>query len=153
MIKLYIPRLEDLWFRQMFMEDEETAKIRSDIFKAVGVHVNAPFEKKVLTYQGFDVVVPARMQPKETETGRKIPYVYVKRSGCYYMEVESSAGITKRLNNLLENLDAEKQRREDHLKTLKNKQASLRAELKKQGTSYADEIARLASVLEEIDEQ
>lgn len=24
MIKLYIPRLEDLWFRQMFMADEET---------------------------------------------------------------------------------------------------------------------------------
>ena len=24
MIKLYIPRLEDLWFRQMFMADEVT---------------------------------------------------------------------------------------------------------------------------------
>ena len=24
MIKLYIPRLEDLWFRQMFMADEAT---------------------------------------------------------------------------------------------------------------------------------
>ena len=34
-----------------------------------------------------------------------IPYVYVKRCGTYYMEIESNAGITKRLNNLLENLD------------------------------------------------
>ena len=24
MVKLYIPKLDDLWFRQMFMEDEET---------------------------------------------------------------------------------------------------------------------------------
>ena len=37
------------------MEDEETAKIRSDIFKAVGVHVNAPFEKKVLGYLSFEI--------------------------------------------------------------------------------------------------
>ena len=50
-------------------------------------------------------------------------------------------------------MDAEKKRREDHLKTLKNRQASLRAELKKQGASYADEITRLATIWEEIDEQ
>ena len=142
---------------------EEQKNIRQQIYQAVQQHVNKPVEAKVLTYQGFDVVVPAHMLPKTPQpkpgddaksfVGMPIPYVSVRRQGAYHMEVQTEMGITKRLNNLLENLDAEKQRREDHLKTLKNKQASLRAELKKQGTSYADEIARLVSVLEEIDEQ
>ena len=142
---------------------EEQKDIRQQIYQAVTDNVNKPVETKVLTYQGFDVVVPAHMLPKTPQpkpgddaksfVGMKIPYVSVRRQGAYHMEVQTEMGITKRLNNLLEHLDAEKKRREDHLKTLKNKQANLQAELKKQGTSYADEISRLAGILEEIDEQ
>ena len=135
------------------MEEEETAKIRSDIYKAVGVHVNAPFEKKVLTYQGFDVVVPERMRPQETETGRKIPYVYVKRSGCYYMEVESERGITKRLNNLLEKLEDVKKRQENELEKLLFKREELQKEVVIEDRSYEKEIRTLANEIEKIDKE
>ena len=135
------------------MEEEEQAKIRNDIFKAVGEHVNVPFEKKVLTYQGFDVVVPARMRPKETETGRKIPYVFVKRSGCYYMEVESQRGITKRLNNLLEKLEDVKKRQENELEKLLFKKEELQKEVVIEDRSYEKEIRKLANQIEKIDKE
>ena len=73
-----------------------------------------------------------------------IPFVYVKRCGTYYMEIESLQGITKRLNNLLEDLHKAKIRREGVLETLENKKSVLEAELAKKGESYAAEISKLA---------
>lgn len=144
---------------------EQQKEIRDTIFAAVKTNVNKPFETKVLTYQGFDVVVPARMVPKmpntrktegeESEAIRRepIPYVFVKRHGAYYMEIESLQGITKRLNNLLDDLPKAKIRREEFLETLLNKQQALETELRKKGESYAEEISRLSLELEEIDKK
>jgi len=115
------------------LEYEQQRAIRDTIFTAVKTNVNKPFETKVLTYQGFDVVVPARMVPKTpstrkaeeegTEARKKepIPYVFVKRKGTYYMEIESLSGITKRLNNLLEDLPKAKISREAGLEALQNR--------------------------------
>ena len=147
------------------MEYEAQKEIRDLIFAAVKVHRNQPIEKKVLTYQGFDVVVPQHMIPKTVNTRKNgdnegeqknkepIPYVFVKRNGSYYMEIESHTGITKRLNNLLEDLPKAKIRREEVLDALLNKKAVLEAELAKKGESYATEIAALALRLEEIDKK
>jgi SNF2 family DNA or RNA helicase len=145
------------------MEYEDQKEIRDLIYTAVKTHVNKPMEKVVLTYQGFDVVVPARMIPKtpsakstedgEVKSKEPIPYVFVKRNGAYYMEVESLQGITKRLNNLLEDLPKAKIRREGVLETLENKKAVLEAELAKKGESYAAEISKLALELEKIDKK
>jgi SNF2 family DNA or RNA helicase len=147
------------------MEYEDQKEIRDLIYTAVKTHVNKPMERKVLTYQGFDVVVPARMMPKkpnirnveqngnEQKFKEDIPYVFVKRNGSYYMEIESLQGITKRLNNLLEDLPKAKIRREGVLETLQNKKSILEAELAKKGESYATQIAQFALELEEIDKQ
>lgn len=145
------------------MEYEHQKEIRDTIHSAVKANERKPFETKVLTYQGFEVVVPARMVPKqpttrnaedgETKSRDPIPYVFVRRNGSYYMEIESRSGITKRLNNLLEDLPKAKIRREEVLETLLNKKAALEAELAKEGESYATEIAALALELEEIDKQ
>ncbi len=138
------------------MEYEKQKEIRDLIFTAVKTHVNKPIEKKVLTYQDFEVVVPARMIPKRPtdkngQVKQEIPWVFVKRNGAYYMEVESLQGITKRLNNLLEDLPKAKIRREDGLKALENKQAALQDQLKVRGETYGAEISRLSLELEEID--
>ena len=135
------------------MQYEAQKEIRELIFAAVKTHINKPIEKKVLTYQGFDVVVPARMRPKETETGRKIPYVFVKRSGCYYMEVESERGITKRLNNLLEKLADVKQRQENELEKMLFRKEELQKEVKVENHSYEKEIRDLAKQIEKIDKE
>ena len=69
------------------------------------------------------------------------------------MEIESLQGITKRLNNLLEDLPKAKIRREEVLEALLNKKAVLETELAKKGESYATEIAQLALELEKIDKE
>jgi hypothetical protein len=111
------------------------------------------------------VVVPARMMPKkpnirnveqngnEQKFKEDIPYVFVKRNGSYYMEIESLQGITKRLNNLLEDLPKAKIRREEILETLLGKKAILETELAKKGESYSTEIAKLSFELEKIDKK
>ena len=145
------------------MEYEQQKEIRDTIHSAVKANERKPFETKVLTYQGFEVVVPARMVPKqpttrnaedgETKSRDPIPYVFVRRNGSYYMEIESRSGITKRLNNLLEDLPKAKIRREEALETLLNKKSALETELAKEGESYATQIAALALELEKIDKQ
>ena len=44
-----------------------------------------------------------------------IPYLFVKRTGAYYMEVESLSGITKRLNNLIDGLANTQKHQQDYL--------------------------------------
>ena len=143
------------------MEYEEQKAIRDAIYAAVKTHINKPLERKVLTYQGFDVVVPARMQPKVPRAKDEatallkepIPYVYVKRKGTYYMEIESLQGITKRLNNLLEHLDERKKNQERELDRLKFQKETLEKELAVEGSSYYDEIHELTIEIAKIDEE
>ncbi len=142
---------------------EEQKEIRQKIFDAVRTHINMPIEKKVLTYQGFDVVVPARMRPKEiTEKSKvegqrgktkSIPYVFVKRNGAHYMEIESVSGITKRLNNLLENLGERLKNQESYLEALLQKEKDLREELSCEGESYVEEMELLKEEILKISEE
>ena len=122
-------------------------------------------KKKVLTFRGFDVVVPARMQPvtpkpKYDESGNEIPmnkdpipYVFVKRTGAYHMAVESLLGITKRLNNLIDGLAEHKKRLEDYLQVLENEQAALQQDLEKKEDSYALQIQVLKAELDQLNEE
>lgn len=140
------------------MEYEEQKAIRDTIFTAVKTKANLPFESRVLNYQGFDVTVPARMIPKDRfdREGRvkdKVPYVFVKRNGAYYMEIESNAGITKRLNNLLDNLEEELNRRKSDLENLLHRKAELEQELATIADNYVEEIEQLKQELDEIDRE
>jgi len=147
------------------MEYEEQKAIRDTIYTAVKTHINHPLEKKVLTFRGFEVVVPARMQPKVPKpkydddgneipmSKEPIPYVFVKRTGTYYMEVESSAGITKRLNNLIDGLANYKKHQEDYLQILENERAALQQDLAKKEDSYALQIETLKAELDQLNEE
>ncbi|MBE6533990.1 MAG: hypothetical protein E7678_03350 [Ruminococcaceae bacterium] len=143
------------------MDYEEQKFIREKIYVAAKTHVNMPFEQKVLTYQGFDVVVPARMQPKvpyvkdENDASIKnpIPYVFVKRNGVYYMEIESLLGITKRLNNLLENLDDKRINQEKELERLKFKKETIEKELEEEDNIFIDEIEALTEKIAKINKE
>ncbi len=140
---------------------EEQKKIRDDIYVAVKTHINKPVERKILTYQGFDVVVPARMQPKEStmkdeekaKSKDPIPYVFVKRCGVYYMEIESNSGITKRLNNLLENLEKIKERQIAELEHLRFSKDTIENELQNEDESFLLQIEELTKKIEKIDEE
>jgi hypothetical protein len=147
------------------MKVEEQKAIREAVFTAVKTHINHPLEKKVLTFRGFDVVVPARMQPKVPKTkydenGKEIPmnkdpipYVFVKRTGAYYMEVESLSGVTKRLNNLIDGLANTLKHQQDYLLILENEQAALQQDLEKKEDSYALQIQVLKAELDQLNEE
>ncbi len=145
------------------MEYEEQKNIRDTIYMAVVNHVAKRQEKLILNYQGFDVVAPIGMQPKldlseenelnESGTKDKVYYVYLRNNGSYYMEIKSVSGITKRLNNLLENLGAIKAEREDKLKDFKVEEKNLKKFLKQRGCDYTDKIIELTKRIEEIDFQ
>jgi hypothetical protein len=147
------------------MKVEEQKAIREAVFTAVKTHINHPLEKKVLTFRGFDVVVPARMQPKVPkpkydENGKEIPmnkdpipYVFVKRTGAYYMEVESLSGVTKRLNNLIDGLANTLKHQQDYLLILENEQAALQQDLEKKEDSYGLQIETLKAELDQLNEE
>lgn len=147
------------------MEYEDQKAIRESIYKAVKLYVNNPLEKKVLTFRGFEVVVPAHMQPRPPKPkfdadgnelpvkGEPIPYVLLKRDGIYRMEVESCAGITKRLNNLIDGLAERKRKMEDYLELLQNQKASLEQALLVKEDSYTLQMEMLKAELDELDEE
>ena len=154
-------RLEAENYKKLIVSYSRDPRVTVLKIAAVKTHINKPFERKILTYQGFDVVVPARMQPKMPNAKDEkaalfkepIPYVYVKRCGSYYMEIESNAGITKRLNNLLENLDFRRENMEKELDRLKFQKEMLEKELSTESSSYLEEIEELTKEIQKIDEE
>lgn len=140
---------------------DEQKNIRDTIYTAVKTYKKKPTEEKILTFMGFDVVIPARMQPKvptlktddggTLSDGRSIPYVFVKRKGSYYMEIESASGITKRLNNVLDGLERTKQNQESTLEDLICQRTAIEEELKDDSLSYLEEMESLKAKIEEID--
>ena len=136
----------------------EQKAIREQIYNAVKLNQNNPYEVEVLTYQGFKIVVPAYMVPrmpnvknKAEENGetmnsddrKPIPYINVVGSNTYYLEIESEAGITVRLNNLLDNLLTQKKKYEDVLLNYENKLNIAREELAKKSDGYMSLIEPL----------
>lgn len=84
--------------------------MREAIYEAVMTHRNQPEERKVMTYRGFEIVVPAYMVPREPNTAKQkendaksdaIPYIFLKRNGTYLIEIESESGISVRLNHFI----------------------------------------------------
>ncbi|MCR4593481.1 MAG: DEAD/DEAH box helicase family protein [Clostridiales bacterium] len=149
------------------MSYTEQKKIREQIYTAVQLNQNNPQAVEVMTYQGFKVVIPAYMIPRRpaarsnaensgesiTEGRKPVPYVHLIKNGCYYLEIESESGITKRLNNCLENLDEQKKKYEDVLKTLENQLKNAKEELEKEDGGYAEIISELSRKLQILDNE
>ena len=147
------------------MRYEEQKQIREAVYTAVKTHVNHPLEKKVLTFRGFEVVVPAHMQPvvprtrydesgKEIPTSKEpVPYVFLKRKGIYRMGVESLSGITKRLNNVIDGLENTRLHQEEYLQILENEQIALEQDLDKKEDSFGLQIETLRAELDQLNEE
>ena len=149
------------------MKYEEQKCIRETIYDAVMANQNNPEPVEILTYQGFKVVVPAYMIPRQparrqtalssgedvSVTRQAVPYVNLVKNGTYYLEIESESGITARLNNFLESLDVKKADFESVLLTLENKLKITREELSKEAVGFADEIDALRNELNMLNEE
>ena len=63
------------------------------------------------------------------------------------------SGITKRLNNLLENLGERLKNHESHLDVLLQKEKDLREELSQEGESYVEEMEALKQEILRVNEE
>lgn len=137
---------------------KERLSVRQEIARAIKLNENCPVEKRVLEYGGFSVIIPAYMKPKKVKvehrdgesTEKILPYVYVRRAGNYFMEIESESGITKRLDNLIEGLGEKIESLEVNIERLQARVAFINNELKKE-SPYSEIIKKLEIELDYID--
>ena len=155
---------------------KEQKAMREKIYNALSVWQNCPEEKFIMKYRGFDIVVPAYMEPKipkdrdGNQKGEAIPYIMLKANGIYRIDIESESGISVRLNHFISShVEKDKETKEvkqvvqsglegrlklyeDTLEGYINKLKSLNEELKKDG-SFIKEIQEVQLKLEEIDNE
>lgn len=138
-------------------------EIRERIYKTVRSNQNNPNSVEILTYQGFKVVVPSYMMPRlssdmnEIENSKSknhlIPYVHLIKNNTYCIEIESEAGITKRLNNFLEGLANVKAKYEETLEELNNRYEAIKKEIENKKNGYSSEISFYEEELKKINKE
>ena len=178
-----LKELEDNPFDYNQLTAEEKQDLRRQIFEAVLEWENRADEKYITDYDGFQVIVPANMKPrdggsvKEKDGGshrRKVWQIYLKRNGSYFPELESENGVGKRLSNFCRDhiekqYDPETKKvtgeklvpsrlsmiREEAGTELQNmlERQGILEEKLKQNSPYTEEIVRLEMALRQIDEE
>lgn len=125
---------------------EERRRLRASIYNAAQAHLMHERELRLLSYQGFEILLPAGMRAEDA-------YVWVCREGKYAVELgENEKGMLIRVDNCLENLSARISKWYQCLFDLHRRQESIQAELDKD-ENYQDEIKRLQQRLREIDKE
>lgn len=129
------------------VQDKEVRRqIRKTVFDAVCDNELATRETNLMTYQGFDIILPTNMS-------REKPYVWLQRQGRYYVELgDSEVGCLIRLDNVLENLPEHLQKLKDNLCDMQQKELALEAELQKT-EDFTDKIRTCKEKLESLDKK
>ena len=146
------------------MSYNEQKEIRDRIFDGVQKNKYSPVKVFVLNYLGFDIFVPPNVRateivpdlPEEEESDKRLSKgsdILVVGNNTYYLEIESHAGITKRLNNVLEGLGDLKKKYEDVLATLESRLAFLEEDLANENGGYLKEIRSLSDELDSLNEE
>ena len=106
----------------------------------------ASAERTLLTYDGFQIILPANMLKEK-------PFVWVQRAGRYYLELgESDVGGLIRIDNLLDGLSDRCGTLREALRRMEERGAAIRAELARK-ESYNDEIELYREKVEKLDER
>lgn len=125
---------------------EERKAIRQKLFSAVKGNVLKHSETPSITYQGFQIVLPANMTAEK-------PYVWLQKSGRYYVELgDTEIGGLIRIDNYLDNLGEHLEKLKDGLSNLCGRQNALKAEVTKK-EDYVDRIEKLKKRLEKLDKR
>ncbi len=132
--------------KRLAQDSDARARIREKIAREVLDNILETREKKILTYQGFDVILPANMT-------REKPYIYLARCGKYYIELgESSKGNLIRIDNFLEGLSGYLEKLKLNLSRLREKENEIRNALSKD-ESFAGLIRDYQMKLTAIDKE
>ncbi len=128
------------------MEKEEKYALRKTIFDAVMENVMQEEERVLLTYKGFEIVLPKDM-PKEK------PFIYLQRTGRYFVEIgEVEKGVLTRIDNCLIGLKDRLVRLDNAYNQLCGNKKSIEEELAKD-ENYEDKIISVQTQLDKIDKE
>lgn len=127
-------------------EADRRKALREQIQAAVTDNVLKDTESVLLTYRGFDLVLPANM------TAIK-PYLYLQRRGRYYVELsDNEVGNLLRIDNFLNGLEEHGRKLREGLAKLEQDEKEIRRELSKD-ENYIDRIEACKKRLETIDKK
>ena len=125
---------------------EKRKQLRDYIHSSLMGYVLEPKEKTLMTYRGFEVILPANMT-------REKPYVWLKRNGRYYVELgDTNTGNLIRIDNFLDDLQTHLDKLKKDFAKLQEREHQLKDELKK-NESFSDEIEECRKKLEKLDKK
>lgn len=125
---------------------EERKLIRGQIFEAVKANVLMPKERTLMTYQGFEIVLPVNMNLEK-------PYVWLQKNGRYYVELgDTELGILVRIDNCLDKLEEHIQKMQTWLSDMYARQRAIKSELARK-EDYTDRIEETKRKLKELDKK
>lgn len=127
-------------------EAEKRKSLSEYISSAVHGYILEPKEKALLTYRGFQIVLPANMTKAK-------PYLWILRQGRYHVELgDSKIGNLIRIDNCLDTL-------EDHLDQLKSallgftkKEKEIKTELAND-ENYSEQIEQYREEVHRLDKE
>ena len=125
---------------------EKRKSLRKYISDAVDNYTLETKEKVLMTYRGFNVVLPANMIKEK-------PYIWLARQGKYYVELgNTEVGNLIRIDNYLDTLDEHLEKLKAGLSELEEKENEIKAELAKDD-SFADKIETYKKKVEALDKK
>ncbi|MBO7214269.1 MAG: DEAD/DEAH box helicase family protein [Clostridia bacterium] len=125
---------------------EQLKELGRSIIESLACNSFETEERKIASYQGFDIILPAGM----TEID---PFIYVEHNGRYKLPYKlTDIGIMIRLNNLLEGLPEYLAKLQDSKTRLINKLEGLKVEVEKQ-YGYCDRIEELKTTIRQLDKK
>ena len=125
---------------------EKRKQLRDYIHSSLMGYVLEPKEKILMTYRGFEIILPANMT-------REKPYVWLKRNGRYYVELgDTNTGNLIRIDNFLDDLQTHLDKLNKGLAKLWERERQLKEELRKE-ESFSDEIENCRQKLEMLDKK
>ncbi len=134
---------------ETFLKKEEAERrkaLREYITSAVMDYALEAREKTLMSYRGFDIILPAGMT-------RKNPYVWLSRQGKYYVELgDTEIGNLVRIDNYLDMLDEHLEKLKIGLSKLTEKEIELKTELSKD-ENYSEQIEKYSSEVEKLDKE
>ncbi|MBQ7500533.1 MAG: DEAD/DEAH box helicase family protein [Clostridia bacterium] len=127
-------------------EAEKRKQLREFIGSALKDNILKMKEITLVSYRGFDLILPANMIAEK-------PFVWLKKSGRYYVELgDTDTGNLIRIDNCLDSLSEYLDKLSAGLEKLRAQEKDIKAELAKD-ENYLDEIEKYSKALEKIDKK
>ncbi len=127
-------------------EANQRKQLRDSIHSSLIGYILEPKEKALMTYRGFEIILPANMT-------REKPYIWLKRNGRYYVELgDTQIGNLIRIDNFLDDLQTHLDKLDESLAKLQEREYHLKEELKKD-ENFSNEIEECRKKLETLDKR